>query len=140
MQSSELEKLIDGGYIPSESERRKAVMMYFLVWLIIGLIKGLNSKYEKYHFYQAMWWWFVFIVLLLVSILFLFIPFVRLIPILFILFLLIINWIYIYQAIEGKYTINEDKIVFPVFYWLGKWIGDLFEIEDSDNLKDNQNK
>ncbi len=141
MNSSELDKLIQSDYIPSEVERRRAVMMYLFIWLVISLIKGLKSDYEKYHFYQAMWWWFLFFVTLLISIVFLFIPFIKFLPILFILFLIVVSWIFVNQAITWKYTLDKDKILFPVFYWLWKWVWDLFDIDiDNDLENNNENK
>ena len=136
MQSQELDKLIQQEYIPSASERKKSVMMYFLIGIIISLIKGVSTEYEKYHLKQAMWWWCVFFLFVVVSMFLIFIPYIRLLPIFIFILLLIIWWILLYQAIEGKYTIDKNKIFMPLFYWIGFWIYNLFDLEEEE--KDNE--
>jgi len=135
MQSQELEKLIEQGYVPSEQERRKAVMMYFLIWIIISLIKGVESKYESYHLKQALGWWFVFVVVVIINVILFFVPILN---ILWWLVVVLMFWVwvyFVYQAIAGRYTTENDKIILPVFYWLGEWVWQLFELDSDKNLK-----
>jgi hypothetical protein len=107
-------------------------MMYFLVGILPALGGKNLSIYEKYHLKQALWWWMLFFVFLVVGIMFFFLPFVKIIP--FFIFLIMFGiWLFfVKQAWEGFYTIDNKKIVFPFFYWIGNWMLEIFEIENRD--------
>jgi hypothetical protein len=129
----ELKELIDQEYIPTEVERKKAVMMYFLIWILFWLNSKKKTKYILFHLKQAIGWWFIFFTFLVIFSFFFFIPFIRLIPIL-IFFVLLAIWIrFVYQARNWKYTTDDGKIVLPIFFGLGNWILTVFDIETSDD-------
>ncbi len=130
-----MEKLIGQEYVPSQVERRKAVMMYFFIWIIIGLIKGLKSDYEKYHFKQALGWWSLFFVVLVLNVVLLFVPILWLLWWIVSFLMIGVLVFFVYQAVEGKYVVDKDKIVLPFFYGIWEWIYNLFEIEESKDLK-----
>lgn len=141
MVSNELDKLVQDEYIPTGVERKKAVLMYFLIGILPALSWKKLTIYEKYHLKQALWWWMIFFVLLAFSIMFFFLPFVRVLP--FFIFM-IMFWIWIFfikQAWEWFYTIDKKKIVFPFFYWLGNWFYEIFEFDnkfDKDKIDDGE--
>jgi hypothetical protein len=130
MSSNELEQLIKEEYVPTGIERKKAVLMYFLVWILPVLAGNSLSVYERFHLKQALGWWMIFFLLLIFSVMFFFIPFIRVFP--FFLFM-ILFWIWILfvkQAWEGYYTIDNKKIMLPIFYWLWNWFYEIFEFDN----------
>ena len=58
----ELSGLIEDGYIPSSVERKKAVLMYFFVGLVITFSQKRIKLYELFHLKQALGWWMTFFV------------------------------------------------------------------------------
>lgn len=130
---NELNSLIDENYVPASTERKRAVVMYFLVWIFFWLNSEKLWKYWTFHFKQAIWWWLIFVWSLVVSVFLIFIPFLRALPILIFLFLLVMFIIFIKQANEGFYTTSSNKTIFPIFYWIWSWVSDLFEDIDSSD-------
>jgi len=133
--------MLQENYVPSESERKKVVLYYFLVGIIIALTKKDITKYEFFHLRQAMWWWAVFFLVFIISMIFIFIPFIRLFPILFFIFAFIIWIIFVKQAWEWKYVVEinkDEKILFPFFVGIWGWMLDVFDIkfEFEDEKKD----
>jgi hypothetical protein len=51
------------------------------------------------------------------------------IPFIVFIFYAVVRWIFIKQAREWRYTINEDKILMPLYAWLGWWILSIFDLE-----------
>jgi hypothetical protein len=127
--SVELEKLIQEEYVPSEVERKKAVMMYFFVGILPALAGKKMSLYEIFHLKQALGWWFVFFVFLVLSSFLWFVPFVKILPFLIFVGLVVVWVLFVKQAWEGKYFIKEDKIFAPIFYSIGSWIVNIFDIQ-----------
>ncbi len=131
----EIEGLISEDYVPSSVERKKAVLMYFLLWIIIWINNKKLWKYEQYHMKQALWWWAVFIMLIVVSAFMVFVPYLRVVPI---IILFVMLWIFVFfvkQAYEWFYTIKSDKIVLPFFYWIWWWIVDIFDVTSDEEQK-----
>ena len=124
--------MLQENYVPSESERKKVVLYYFLVGIIIALTKKDITKYEFFHLRQAMWWWAVFFLVFIISMVFIFIPFIRLFPILFFIFAFIIWIVFVKQAWEWKYVVEinkDEKILFPFFVGIWGWMLDVFDIK-----------
>jgi len=124
--------MLQENYVPSESERKKVVLYYFLVGIIIALTKKDITKYEFFHLRQAMWWWAVFFLVFIISMVFIFIPFIRLFPILFFIFMFVIWIVFVKQAWEWKYVVEinkDEKILFPFFVGIWGWMLDVFDIK-----------
>ena len=124
--------MLQENYVPSESERKKVVLYYFLVGIIIALTKKDITKYEFFHLRQAMWWWAVFFLVFIISMIFIFIPFIRLFPILFFIFAFVIWIVFVKQAWEWKYVVEinkDEKILFPFFVGIWGWMLDVFDIK-----------
>lgn len=129
-QVKELTDLIDEWYVPSALERKRALFMYLLVWIFAMFGKDEITKYEMFHFKQSIWWWVLFLPFILLSILFLMIPFVRII---FVIILLLMLWIFVFfikQSWDWDYVYWKDKkIVVPLFSYLWWWVVDIFELD-----------
>lgn len=126
----DIEKLIEEWYVPSSTERKKALIMYFFVWIMVWLINKWISKFEWFHLKQSLWWWMVFFLCFAVSLFLFFIPFLWILSTILFLFIISI-WIYfVNMAYNWKYTTwDTSKIMFPFFYWIWWWILDIFEID-----------
>lgn len=128
--TKEISTLIDEKYVPTSIERKKSVLMYFFVWILVSLASKKLWKYEIYHLKQSCWWWAVFFIVIVITAFLFFIPFVRILPI-FIYIMMLAVWImFIKQAWEWHYLWNNEKVLFPLFIWFWWWILDMFEVED----------
>ncbi len=86
-------------YVPSTLERKRSVLMYFLIGIIICVGRSGLTEFEQYHLRQAMGYWLVVIIrVLLVSIL-LVIPKIRIVFLPLSLVLLVYLIIFIQQCI-----------------------------------------
>jgi uncharacterized membrane protein len=116
--------------VPSSVERKKAVLMYFFVGIVVALSKEKISYYELFHLKQAMGWRTTFFICMVFGIIFIFIPYyLWLIPLILFLCYMVFWVIFVKQAREGRYTVDEDKILLPFFAGIGGWIVSVFEIE-----------
>jgi len=120
-------------YVPSESERKKVVLYYFFIGILISISIKDITKYELFHLRQAIWWWTVFFLLFISSMFFILLPYIKIIPILIFLFMFIIWIIFVKQSWEGKYVIDvtwyEERVLFPFFVWIWNWILEVFDVK-----------
>ena len=122
----------DDYYIPSETERKRAMLMYFLMWIMGTLSKKILSSYELFHLKQAMWWWNIFFILLVVLVMFFLIPIVWYITVLIFFIMLLLWCFFLKQARDWTYFVGSgrgSKIFFPFFYWVWAWIISVFELK-----------
>ena len=73
-------ELLNENYVPSETERKRVLVYYFLVGILFALSNNSLSKYEYFHLKQAIGWWIVFFLVFVSSLFLWFIPFLDLIP------------------------------------------------------------
>ena len=114
-------------YIPAQTEMKKAVMMYLLVWILFSLRSPQLTEYEYFHLCQSLGWWTIFILsVFLVPLWFLLRPLGILLAILMIS-LLGIGAYFVSQAYNWKFSADEDQN-WPLAFFagLGGWILDLF--------------
>lgn len=113
-------------YVPSSLERKRAVLMYFLVGTIISLTKGGFTEFEQYHLKQALWYWLVVIIRILVVSILLIIPKIRIVFLPLSLVLLVYLIIFIKQCLSG-FRKQWDSLKKRMFYGLGSRVLILFE-------------
>lgn len=129
-EQTEIDQLISQNYVPSALERKKSILMYFLRGIVIALSQGKMTRYEFFHCKQAMGRRVLFFLLLVPSIVLVFLPYVRVLPLLMYLALVIIRAILVKQAWDGRYTsFKSDKVFLPLFEGVGGWMVDLFSLE-----------
>jgi|GEM_PF-766880 len=129
-EQTEIDQLISQNYVPSALERKKSILMYFLWGIVISLTQGKMTRYEFFHCKQAMGRRVLFFLLLVPSIVLMFLPYVKVLPILMYAALLAIWVILTKQARDGRFTsFSQDKIFLPLFEGVGGWIIDLFSVE-----------
>lgn len=113
-------------YIPSTLERKRGLLMYFLIGIIISSWKSWLTEFEQYHLKQALWFWLIIIIwILLVSVVRI-IPWSRLflLPISIILLLYLI--VFIQQCVTGTRR-QVDSLNKKMFYGLWNRVSTLFE-------------
>lgn len=119
-------------YIPSSTEKKRAVMMYLLIGIIvIAFNNQKKSDFEQFHFKQALGWWSVFLLLIVVSSIFMFIPIIKYIPLLAVVIMVAFLAIFIKHARDGKYTISQENKL-AIFAALGERIMTLFEVNKEE--------
>lgn len=128
-EAKELDGLINDQYVPSSVERKKALLMYFFVGIVAALSKEKVSVYEFFHLKQALGRWTVFFVCMVLGIVFVFIPYLWVVPVILFLSFMIIRALFVKQAWEGQFTIQEDKVLMPFFMGIGWWIVAIFELD-----------
>lgn len=128
-EARDLDGLINEQYVPSSVERKKALLMYFFVGIVVALSKERVSAYEFFHLKQALGWWTVFFVCMVVGIIFVFIPYLWVVPVILFLCFMVIRVLFLKQAWEGVFTIHEDKVLMPFFAGIGGRIVAIFELE-----------
>ena len=133
-------------YIPSSSEKKQAVMMYMVVWLILSMWKREVSPYTHHHMKQSLGW-LVFLVLIIFTDLVLI--FLWMLLKLFSILALLISipaltvWAMgIYQAWKWKYVRESESVnkFFQLFSGIWNWVLNLFEtnhyqIIDANNYR-----
>ena len=121
-------------YIPSSTEKKRAVMMYLLIGIIVVAFNNQKkSDFEQFHLKQSMWRWAVFLLLVVVTSVFMFLPRIRYVPIFVVLTMVIFLGIFIKRAREGIYTINQQNKL-AIFVGLGEWIMTLFDVNKENTL------
>lgn len=120
-------------YIPSSTEKKRAVMMYLLIGIIVVAFNNQKkSDFEQFHLKQSLWWRAVFLLLVVVTSIFMFIPLIRYLPILIVLIMVAFLAIFIKRARDGKYSISQENKL-AIFLGLGQWIMTLFEVDKESN-------
>lgn len=114
-------------YIPWSAEKKKWIMMYLWIGLLLSLSKTDMSRFEYFHLRQALGRWLVFMLVVLVSVVLLFLPIIWFIGRLVIVAMLAVVWLYIKQAWDGiAYDMVENAQI-PLF--VGVW-GRLLQMFD----------
>lgn len=124
-----IQELIDDDYVPSSVERKKAVLMYFFVWIVVALSGEWLSIYEFFHLRQSLGRWMLFFLSLLVTSVFIFIWYLRVVPVLLFLIYIFVRLFFIKQAREWRYTTSNGSVVMPIFFGLWDRITQVFELD-----------
>jgi len=120
-------------YTPSSSDKKRAVIMYLFLGIMVWITKKNINSFEYYHLKQASGRWILFLLILVFDVVLLFVPIIKylwLIPILVLLVLWIIN---VKQARDGKYFVNSKASPLALLSWVGGWFLDLFEVNLDHN-------
>gem|GEM_PF-1475414 len=97
-------------YVPSSTEKKRAVMMYLLIGIIVvALNNQKKSDFEHFHLKQALGWRAVFLLLVVVTSIFMLLPIIKYVPIFAVVIMVIFLAIFIKRARDGKYNITEEN-------------------------------
>lgn len=113
-------------YVPSSLERKRALLMYLLIGIIITVGRWWLTEFESFHLKQAIWFWLILILrVLLVSIL-------LIIPKIWIVFLPVSLILFVYLVIFLRECMvwnrkQWDTLKKKLFYGLGVRVTSLFE-------------
>lgn len=117
-------------YIPSSTEKKRAVMMYLLIGIIVvALNNQKKSDFESFHLKQALGRRAIFLLLVVTTSIFMFIPMIKYIPVFAVIVMVVFMGIFMKRAWDGKYTIAEESKM-AIFHALGGWIFTLFEVKE----------
>jgi hypothetical protein len=123
-------------YVPSSTEKKRAVMMYLLIGIIVvALNNQKKSDFESFHLRQALGRRAVFLLLIVVTSIFMLLPIIKYIPIFAVIIMVAFVVIFIKRARDGKYNITEENKL-AIFHALGGWIMTLFEVKQDDEKKE----
>jgi hypothetical protein len=86
-------------YVPSSLERKRSILMYFLIGIIICVGRSGLTEFEQYHLRQAMGYWLIIIIRALTVTILRVIPQIRIILLPISLVLLVYLIIFIQQCI-----------------------------------------
>ncbi len=126
-------------YVPSSSDKKRAIMMYLFLGIMVWITKKNINSFEYYHLKQASGRWILFLLVLVFDVVLLFIPIIKYLGLIPLIILLVFRLRNIKQARDGKYFINKSDSPLALFSWVGAWFLDLFEISDnrsSQNISD----
>lgn len=113
-------------YVPSSLERKRSVLMYFLIGIIISIGRSGLTEFEQYHIRQALWFWLVIILWVLAVSILLIIPKIRILFLPISLILLVYLVVFIRECLAGTWK-QKESLNKKMFYGLWSWILNLFE-------------
>lgn len=118
-------------YLPSSSERKRAITAYLLVGLLFFSSKEELTVYEYFHYKQAIGWYMSTMTLLLFQLMLVWIPLVKWLPFFFVLINLVILLVMVFKAWKGEYAYNllQEKRWKMFYADLGGWILTIFDIK-----------
>ena len=126
-------------YTPSSTEKKRAVMMYLLIGVIVTAFTNQHkTDFEQFHLKQAVGRRSTFLLLIVASAIFVFIPLIKYLPLFMIIVMIAFLAIFIHRARKGKYTI-DPKNKLAIFLGLWERILNLFEVKPSETTKSKTN-
>ena len=115
------------GYVPSALERKKVLLMYLFLWIMVTLIKGKVTIYELFHVKQAVGRWMLLVVILLWSLVVVFLPIIKVMAIVPLFAMFGVRVYCIKTAWDGYYNHTGAKTMFSFLEWFGWRALDVFE-------------
>jgi uncharacterized membrane protein len=116
-------------YIPGSSEKKKCIMMYMWLGIVLSLSRDSVSVFEYFHLKQSIGRWMAFIMMFLVVVVLMFLPIIWFLWWIIVVLMLILCAIFAKQARDWLYFDPIDKAVLPLFVWVGWWILQMFEFQ-----------
>lgn len=129
IQHTEQEEESTPVYMPSSSEKKRAVLMYLFIGIVVYLSKQDVNKFEYYHLKQATGRRILFLLALVVSVVLLFIPVIKIIAALLLIIFIAAWCLWVKQARDWFYDYWSKTNFLSLFAWVGNWFLDLFEID-----------
>lgn len=115
-------------YKPSSSEKKRAVLMYLFIGIVVYLSKKDVNKFEYYHLKQATGRRILFLFACVVCVVLLIIPIIKILAWL-LLIIFIAAWaIWVKQAWDWYYQYWSKTNFMSLFSGVGNWFLELFEI------------
>lgn len=115
-------------YIPGSTEKKKCVMMYLLLGIVLSMSREDMSRFEYFHLRQSIGWWMLFVVLLLAAVVFLLLPIIWFVGWLLICGMLVFWGLFVKQARDGKYRDVVDQAMMPLFLGVWWWVLQMFDM------------
>lgn len=112
-------------YIPSSVERKRALLMYFLIGIIMSIWRTDMAEFEIYHMKQSIWFWLVAIIIIWCAGIFILIPYMWIVGFIMILFVLGLFVVFVREVMLSNFE-KEKASKGKLFYWLGNRAFELF--------------
>jgi len=116
--------------IPSSLAKKRAVIMYGFFGIVVMVAKRQVWAFELFHLKQAIGRWLSFIFLCVVSAVLFFLPVLKVLAFLPLLAMVVLWFVFVKQARDGKYLTEIKKSPLQLFVGLGTWVLGLFELEN----------
>lgn len=128
-------------YVPSSSEKKRAMLMYVFFGLIVSMSKKELSVFEYFHLKQALWRSVLFVIFLILGFVLVFLPLLKYIWLMLILVIVVCWVMFISNAWKWSYKNKEDKSPIMLFSAIWWWFINLFEINikiypDQDKIQE----
>lgn len=115
-------------YVPSSSEKKRAVLMYLLIGIMVYLSRKDVNKFEYYHLKQATGRRILFLFACVICVVLLIIPVIKILAWLLIVVFVVAWGIWIKQARDGFYVYWSKTNFMSLFSGVGNRFLELFEI------------
>jgi sterol desaturase/sphingolipid hydroxylase (fatty acid hydroxylase superfamily) len=116
-------------YIAWSAEKKKCLMMYLWLGIVLSVSRDTMSVFEYFHLRQSLGRRMVFMIVVLLSVLLMFLPLIWLIGWLMIVLMLVIWWLFGKQAWIGQYYDKVESATLPLFVGMWWWILQMFDTE-----------
>ncbi len=123
-------------YVPGSSDKKRAIMMYLFFGIMVTLTKKELNSFEYYHLRQSAGRWILFLLILVFDVVLLFIPVIKYIWLIPLIILVIVRFISVKQARDGKYFISKKESPLALFSSVWTWFIDLFELNVESKSQD----
>ncbi len=120
-------------YLPSSSERKRAITAYLLVGLLFFSSKEELTVYEYFHYKQAIGRYSAMMAFLLLWLLIFWIPILGWLPFLLVLANLVLVIVFVFKAWKGEYLANvlQEQKWKTLYADIGGRILGIFEVKKS---------
>jgi hypothetical protein len=116
-------------YIPGSSEKKKCIMMYMWLGIVLSLSRDSMSVFEYFHLKQSIGRWMAFIIMFLVVVVLMFLPIIWFLWWIIVVLMLLLCGIFAKQAWDWLYFDPIDQALLPLFVWVGWWMLQMFEFQ-----------
>ncbi len=120
---------ISMSYIAWSAEKKKCVMMYLWLGIVLSVSRDTMSVFEYFHLRQSLGRRMVFMIVVLLSIVLMFLPLIWFVWWLAIVAMLAVGWFFGKQAWDGQYYDKVENATLPLFVGMWWWILQMFDIQ-----------
>lgn len=125
-------------YVPWSTEKKKSVIMYLGIGIVLSLSRDTMSSFEYFHLKQALGWWIVFVLIFVLALIVMFLPLIWFIWRLLLVVMLGLVWLFVKQAWDGIYYDPIDTSILPIFVGMWWWMLQMFDMQihipDKDDI------
>jgi len=118
-------------YFPSSSEKKRAIVMYLLLGIMVMVTKPQMSVFEYYHLKQSVGWWTTFLMFVVAFAILFFVPFIKLLWLIPLVIWIALWWVFVKQSWDWNYYSQSKQSPLQFVSAIWWWLLNLFEISPS---------